>query len=185
VLTQRGIDVEAGIEECELLSLLLVDEPHMGQRFLSMPLIAREFAERKLQGDPDRLLILADLETVRKFGPMSGPAVSPAAQQDQVNRFVAWATSLAQAGTQEDLNKADKALSTLADYWPSAWRHLGVFRRTVGASSDETAYAFRKSCRGGAIQQGSVAGSGASCGEHERSRDTYLESGRCRRGRSC
>jgi tetratricopeptide (TPR) repeat protein len=109
-----------------------------------MPLIAREYAERKLQGDPDRLLIHADLETIKKFGAISAPNLSVATHEKQIARFLEWAKSAAISQSVEERTIADHALERLAEYWPSAWLSLGEFRESSGASVQETDYAYRR-----------------------------------------
>src|SRR5437899_136122 len=63
VLGQRGLDVEAGLEECKRLSMILPNEMLNHQPSYSAPQLARVFGHKKLQGDADRLVIQEDLET--------------------------------------------------------------------------------------------------------------------------
>src|SRR5437660_12123143 len=54
VLGQRGLDVEAGIEECKRLSMILPNAMMNHQPCYSAPQLARVFGHKKLQGDADR-----------------------------------------------------------------------------------------------------------------------------------
>jgi hypothetical protein len=63
-------ELEAAV--CRRLSLIYPMEIPGNQTFYSVPQLARGFAHKKLQGDPDRLVIQQDLATLQKFGVVSG-----------------------------------------------------------------------------------------------------------------
>jgi hypothetical protein len=143
VLGYRGLDAEAGLDECLRLSLLerryfLDDQPAY-----SAPQVARLFAKKKLEGDPDRLLIQEDLATLQKFGvlPTAQPVQIP--QHEVISKFVT--TCLTEVSSdEEDRGRIDGILERLAEIWPDAWIPLARFRSKSGAPSAETEYALRR-----------------------------------------
>ncbi|HZV36805.1 MAG TPA: NB-ARC domain-containing protein [Verrucomicrobiae bacterium] len=143
VLGSRGVDAMAGLEECRRLSLVYQVELPGEQAFYSVPTLARNFAHKKLQGDPDRLVIQQDLATLHKFGvviPMHSGADS---DSKLIAHFVAACFQEITKGN-ENIDRADKLLEALATAWPPGWRKLAQFRRQTGASRDEIGYALRR-----------------------------------------
>jgi hypothetical protein len=143
VLGVRGFDAMAGLEECRRLSLVYQVELPGDQVFYSVPTLARNFAHKKLQGDPDRLVIQQDLATLQKFGVV----MSAQTGTDSESRLIAqFATACFQEINKggENILRADKLLEALAMAWPPGWRKLAQFRRQSGASRDEIGYALRR-----------------------------------------
>jgi hypothetical protein len=143
VLGRHGLDVEGGIEECTRLSLLTSLRFADDQRAFTAPQLARVFGSKKLEGDPDRLLIDEDLEILRRFGvvPVGQPIQIP--EDTAVEQFVTWCVSEA-AQQEEQRNVIDGILETLAELWPRAWLGLADFRRRAGSPREAIEYALRR-----------------------------------------
>ncbi len=93
VLGMRDIDVLAGIEECRRLSLVVEDVLADGQPCFSAPHLARVFGRKKLDGDPDRLVIHEDLETLQRFGTIDASRREQQTHVDQIRPFLDWCLS--------------------------------------------------------------------------------------------
>jgi hypothetical protein len=132
VLGQRGIDVEAGIEECRRLSLITLSELEDGQPCYSAPQLARVFGKKKLDGDPDRLVIQEDIETLQRFG-VASENVSHETQESLILRFVSWCREEAEGADANRIRQLDALLETLAGLWSGGWLHLAHFRQQSGA----------------------------------------------------
>jgi hypothetical protein len=143
VLGLRGIDVDNGLDECLRLSLIYSYDRSDGDRLYYAPELARNFGKKKLEGDPDRLVIQADIEVLRQFGVTADPKIG-GTQSGLINRFVKWCKEEARQGNIERLAQIDTLLETLAGLWPEAWLDLGVFRRQIGASSESIETALRR-----------------------------------------
>lgn len=143
VLGQRRIDVEAGIDECRRLSLITVGELEDGQPCYSAPQLARVFGKKKLEGDPDRLVIQEDIETLQRFGVASENG-SHETQERLILRFVSWCSEEAVAGDANRVSRLDAMLETLACLWPQGWMHLARFRKQTGSSVDLIDQALRR-----------------------------------------
>ena len=143
VLGIRGLDVDAGLDECLRLCLVYYHDRSDGERLYYAPELARNYGKKKLEGDPDRLVIQADLEMLLKFGVTSDPKRA-GAQTSLVNRFIGWCKDEAKHGSSERIAQIDKLLETLANLWPAAWLELGSFRRQAGLDSDSVEAAFRR-----------------------------------------
>jgi len=128
VLGVRGLDVEAGVEECSRLSLIDKGELEDGQPSYSAPQLARVFGRKKLDSDPDRLVIQEDIETIRRFGvlPLTGGKDS---QELAVTRFISSCRDEATGASPERVRRLNALLETLAQLWPSAWLDLARFRK--------------------------------------------------------
>lgn len=144
VLGQRGFDVESGIDECVRLSLverrLFLDD----QPAYVAPQIARLFGRKKLEGDPDRLVILEDLDLLQKFGvvPAAGAVAVP--QSEHLRRFLDWSISQSSTGSASQLRRLDETLELLARVWPEGWLGLARFRQAMGASPESIGLALRR-----------------------------------------
>jgi hypothetical protein len=144
VLGIRGIDAMSGIDECHRLSLIFPEQTPDGQRSYSVPHLARLFGQKKLQGDPDRLVIQEDLVILQKFGALRldrrEESLTPGAL---VNRFVQ--TCFAEIKNGPDATaKADRLLQALANIQPVVWLRLADFRQLVRADSESISYALRR-----------------------------------------
>jgi len=143
VLGVRGLDAEGGIDECRRLSLILATESPGGPPSYSVPQLARAFGQKKLQGDPDRLVIQEDLVTLRRFTSPNYSTHEPDPRQRLVAQFVY--SCMADLDTGPDaVARSDKLLETLASLWPSAWLSLAEFREKSGASNEAIGYALRR-----------------------------------------
>lgn len=139
VLGIRGLDVDGGLEECLRLSLVYYHDRSDNERLYFAPELARNYGRKKLDGDPDRLVIQADLEVLRRFGVSVDPA-RDGAQTKLVNKFIAWCRDEAKAGSPDRVLQIEELLESLANLWPAAWLDLGVFRRQAGRPGVETAF---------------------------------------------
>ena len=143
VLGQRGIDVEAGIEECRRLSLITPSELEDGQPCYSAPQLARVFGKKKLDGDPDRLVIQEDIQTLQRFGVASDNG-GHETQESLILRFVSWCREEASGADANRTMQLDALLETLSYLWPQGWLHLARFRQQSGASADLIDNALRR-----------------------------------------
>jgi hypothetical protein len=144
VLGQRGVDVEAGLEECLRLSLLesrafLDDQPAY-----TAPQVARVFARKKLEGDPDRLVIEQDLAVLQKFGVVSTAQAVQTPQREVLLRFLDAALANVGASDPSELDRLDGILENLAELWPEGWLPLARFRKKRDAQADAIDYALRR-----------------------------------------
>ena len=143
VLGVRGIDAIAGIEECRRLSLVYPMELPGNQMFHSVPTLARGFAGKKLQGDPDRLVIQQDLATLRKFRVISPIPAGDDSESRLIAQFAKACFDEIGKGN-ESVGRADKLLEGLANSWSPGWRKLAEFRRRSGADREAIGYALRR-----------------------------------------
>ncbi|MFZ1085498.1 MAG: NB-ARC domain-containing protein [Terracidiphilus sp.] len=143
VLGQRGVDVEAGLEECLRLSLIQREELQDGQPCYSAPQLARVFGRKKLEGEPDRLVIQEDLETIRKFGVVNESGRGDS-QESQILRFIAWIRTEARSANDEKMDKLDSLLEILATFWPDGWLELAAFRELANKTPESIDSALRR-----------------------------------------
>ena len=107
VLGQRGLDVEAGIEECKRLSMILPNTLMNHQPCYSAPQLARIFGHKKLQGDADRLVIQEDIETLRRFGVIGKSHLEQQTQDDLILQFVNWCMNEASGKDSATISRLD------------------------------------------------------------------------------
>jgi hypothetical protein len=143
VLGQRGLDVEEGLDECTKLSLITEDTMSDGQPCYLAPQLARLFGRKKLDGDSDRLLIQEDLDTIRRFGVLDAQQRNRQSQEDQMKKFIGWCMSN-EVQDVEPVERLDKILESVANFWPSAWLDLAHFRRKYNMGRRQIEYAFRR-----------------------------------------
>lgn len=143
VLGVRGIDVSSGLEECRKLSLVFpIDRPG-GYRCYSSPPLARVFGHKKLQGDPDRLVIQEDLLTVQKFGVLPKTETEGGAQEKLIEKFVQRCVMEGQKDV-EAFARADRLLVAVANLWPRGWLSVAELRERAHAESQSVSYALRR-----------------------------------------
>lgn len=143
VLGIRGIDASTGIEECRRLSLIYLTELPGNQLFYSLPTLARGFAHKKLQGDPDRLVIQQDLITLQKFGVVTSTPAGHDAESGLIAQFLKACFDELGKDSQA-VERADKLLEGLAHSWSLGWRKVAEFRRKSGADRELIGYALRR-----------------------------------------
>jgi hypothetical protein len=144
VLGQRGLDIEAGIEECKRLSMILPNELINHQPCYSSPQLARVFGHKKLQGDVDRLVIQEDIETLRRFGVIGKARLEQQTQDDLILQFVNWCMNEAVGKDSAAIGRLDAILESVANLWPHGWLHLAKFRQSYGADAKQISYALRR-----------------------------------------
>ena len=143
VLGIRGIDAEAGIEECRRLSLVFLVETNNAAPTLSAPQLARRFGQKKLQGDSDRLVIQDDLATLRKFSSTSISIDNVDPKERLIQQFIQSCMNDIGAGA-DAIARGDKLLEGLAALWPDAWLSLADFRVHTNAANEKIEYALRR-----------------------------------------
>lgn len=144
VFSQRGLDVESGVEECVRLSLLVREREATGHAYYVAPQLARVFAKKKLEGDPDRLLILEDLEVLKKFGPVSLRQPEVRTFRAQADTFLSWCNREAQGASGERISQLDRLIQTLANLVPDFWLEVARFRKRNGLPLDSVGEALRR-----------------------------------------
>lgn len=144
VLGSRGVRVEKGLDECSRLSLISSEEASDGQLLYFAPELARGYGKKKLSGDPDKLVIQADLESLRRFGVTSNSDHS-STQKITIDRFIASFRDETKIATLERKIEIDRVLETLASLWKDAWLELAKYRRQIGASTESIEAALRRS----------------------------------------
>jgi hypothetical protein len=142
VLGPRGIDVEAGLEECARASLLVETARIGDHRCFEAPQLARVFGKKKLTGDPDRLVIEEDLDLLRGFGDMELDNRQGRTFEDQVGRFIRWAHS--PEAVTDDSSRVENMLEVLASLWPDAWLALSEYRYERRYPREDVEYAARR-----------------------------------------
>lgn len=145
VLGDLDFDVEAGIDECLRLSLINRDYLLDGQPCYSAPLLARLFGQKKLIGDPDKLILQSHLDTIRRFGVVDVHSLHRYKQQDLTEQFISWCCdpkNIAEGPVEK--GKLDRILASLAELWPVGWLALARYRQASGASSSEIQNALRR-----------------------------------------
>lgn len=141
VLGVRGIVAESGIEECSRLSLIFANELPGGHICYSAPQLARLFGKKKLQGDPDRLVIQDDLVTLQKFGVVQKPRTET--REKLIERFID-NCFYDVSQSPENISKSDKMLEALASIWPQGWLKLAEYRIWIKADDQSISYALRR-----------------------------------------
>jgi len=144
VTGQRRIDVEAGIEECLRFSLLTRHELADGQFCYAAPELARLFARKKLEGDPDRLVIEEDLQVLRQFGTIKASEVSAGTIEEVTQTFLDWCLAVGRSSAGEQLVRLDATMVRVAELWPKAWLKVAELRRTMRFGEEKVSYAFRR-----------------------------------------
>ena len=145
IVGQRNLDVEEGIEECTRLSLLSRIDYLDGQPAYIAPQVARVFAQKKLEGDPDRLVIQEDLAIMQQFGVLPTSQQIQIPQEESIRRFINWCMSQSNAADKDKLSQIDATLEILAGLWPEAWINVAAFRQQHNFGREQIEYALRRS----------------------------------------
>jgi hypothetical protein len=143
VLGDLDLDVEAGIDECLRLSLVNRDYLMDGHPCYTAPLLARLFGQKKLLGDPDRLVIQEQLETIRRFGVVDAHSLHRRDQDELTEQFVEWCCN-PDTSRAIDPDKLDRILQSLAEMWPAGWLALARFRERRGFPRMSVEQALRR-----------------------------------------
>jgi hypothetical protein len=144
VLGRRLPEVEAGVEECVRLSLVARDEMVDGQACYAAPSLARLFGQKKLQGDPDRLILQEDLVTLRHFGVIDTKARERVGQEELIRQFIDWCKSETRPPIKANLVEIEHLVEAVAELWPSAWLELAEIRERIGRPTESVEYALRR-----------------------------------------
>ncbi len=144
ILGVRGIDAVSGIEECKRLSLIQEIGNDGDVRLYTVPVLARSFANKKLQGDPDRLIIQQDLSIIQKSGFQSSSLPPKDQTESFVKKFILICNHEAKTNP-GSINKYDQLLEVLAQSWPLGWLNLADFRTQFSLGIEKIQYALRRS----------------------------------------
>jgi len=144
VLLPQGINVEAGIDHCRRLSL--IQEQRLGDDSIAYvaPPVARVFAEKKLAGDPDRLVVHEDLGLLRRFAPIDPRAKQQISEDFVVDRFLRWCMSDGLHLEEKPKQALMRALESLSEQRPRAWLTLANFRKLAAFDEELISYALRR-----------------------------------------
>ncbi len=140
----RGLDAERGMEECLRLSLLSRYELADESMSLSAPELARHFGRKKLEGDPDRLLIKEDLELIQSFGPLHVDQVGRTTIDSLIDKLHQKAMEAAERGDSSAIARFDSILVHTAELHPAAWLRVAEFRQTTKATAEQIDEALRR-----------------------------------------
>lgn len=142
VLGGRELNAERGLQQCVRLSLLQQHELPDGSFCYTCPELARLFAKKKRESDPDRLLLEEDLETLQTFG---GLGASPSnAGSVKVLDFLFGRSDRRVRACPEECDEVDELLLRVAELDGRAWSRLARFRRTFSRPSVDISYAYRR-----------------------------------------
>jgi tetratricopeptide (TPR) repeat protein len=142
ILSQRGIDVEKGIDECDRMSLILTDSSAHRQPYYSAPKLAHSFGRKKLKGDPDSALLQQELEALHAFGNSDSALRASSARDTEMQRFIGWCNEEA-AKRSHKIEYLNRLLESASSFWPKAWLELGKFRIRYGIA-EGVAYALQR-----------------------------------------
>jgi len=143
VVGMRDIDVESGIDECLRLSLINRHELSDGTFCYSVPELAHLFAKKKLDGDPDRLLILEDMSLLQQFGQIKPSELSEKNIGDILSKFMVHSSELAYANLDQRL-KLESIMVRVSELWPNGWLYLADYKKRAKAPKEDIGYALRR-----------------------------------------
>jgi len=144
VLLPRGVDVDGGLDQCKRLSLLHEVQLADGAVALVAPPLARAFAEKKLTGDPDRLLIEEDIQLARLFGPFDVRQASKVSSDVVIDRFLRWCMTEVPLTDERRLAAIISTLEALSEIRPRVWLALAEFRKKYSWDQSAVSYALRR-----------------------------------------
>ena len=87
VLGVKGVDAESGLEECLRLSLITSVDLSGELRCFTALQFARVFGQKKLNGDPDKLVTQENLLDIQKFGVLGSITADQNAKGSCINNF--------------------------------------------------------------------------------------------------
>lgn len=141
---RQGVDIEQGLEECVRLSLLVEDQLADGTPCYWAPQLARIFAQKKLDGDPERLAFQVAVESLRRFGALSPARATQRTQEQVVQEYMRWAFTQVTCLDSDELQQLDQSLVRIAEAYPNAWHDVVRFRQARSAPPSDISYAFRR-----------------------------------------
>ncbi len=144
VLGQRNLDAEEGLEECVRLSLLTRYELADDSYCYGAPELARIFARKKLDGDPDRLLVQEDMEVLQGFGPLKAEDASTVSIGELIDKYLNRCIREATSIEPDSQHRLDSILSSIAELWPAAWLKVSEYRRVTKSDPNDIRYALRR-----------------------------------------
>jgi tetratricopeptide (TPR) repeat protein len=135
VLGKRGFEVLDAVDECVRLALIERGALKGGDPCYSSPKLARQFASRKLTGDPDRLMVQGDLDELRSFGVISITGEKPSYAEIMTD-YERYCISRARQAPMAERKAIAETLERIANYWTEAWLILADFQAKAGFSQD-------------------------------------------------
>ena len=143
VLADREYDAERALNTCLKLSLLSSSELPDGTYSYSCPELARIFAKKKRESDPDRLLLEEDLQKLRGFGTLSDSVILSGGAEMFIKQFVIKSFQKAESDS-SSIDQIDSTMVRIAEIDGRAWAGVAHFRRKFSSSRKDVAYAFRR-----------------------------------------
>lgn len=141
---RRGWRLDGVLEELDRFSLVdLVNEPF--GNWVSLPLVTRRFAQKKLIGDDRESLIHEDAKLVRDVRPLSHESPHQAVGYARaVSRLLA---DIARGTSKEAVERSallESVLESLAESSPEIWSFIARWRRDVGKKPKLVREAFKR-----------------------------------------
>lgn len=140
----RSLDAERGIDECLRLSLLSRHDLADDRMSLSAPELARHFGRKKLEGDPDRLLIKEDLELIQAFGAVQIGQAARLTVDTSIDKLYAKAIEAAERADRSTVARFDSILTHTAELHPAAWLRVAEFRQKLNKTYEQIDEALRR-----------------------------------------
>jgi hypothetical protein len=97
-----------------------------------------------MDGDPDRLLIIEDLEAIRAFGALQLDQAKNKSVASLVKEFTRHCFEKLATADQQKLAQLNSHLTRIAEEWSEAWVDVARFRQAIGMSAQEVDFALRK-----------------------------------------
>lgn len=144
ILGLRGIDVEAGLRDCIKRSLINEQELSDGEYCYFSPELARIFAKKKIEGDPDRFAIIEDQNYLRGFGIIKHDDISKTNRDNLIHKFICYLIEKSHQAPLDELKKNDELLVNIAEEWPKIWLEVVNFRKQFHFDNDAISYALRR-----------------------------------------
>ncbi len=133
--SEERIPVQEAVDELERFSFVEVLESEAdGHLFVTVPLAAALFGQRRLVVSPDRAAVDADVQMLREFGAAQWTDVQRGIGPRVLKMFRHVASEI-QAGRAR-LVDAEPMLQFLARKWPPAWFHLSTLRGEASRGAD-------------------------------------------------
>jgi hypothetical protein len=144
VLSRHNFDSEAGLEECVRLSLLTTDMMVDGDPCYYAPQLARVFAKKKLDGDPDKLGILEDIQMIQHFGVLGTESLKRTGQAEVIQNYIRWVQAEAKTSSAGRRQQLGSCLEAVAGMYPAAWLEVAKYWELHSPNQTKTLEALRR-----------------------------------------
>lgn len=132
---EERIPVQEAVEELERYSFIEVLESEADKHlFVTVPLAAALFGQRRLVVSPDRAAVDADVQMLREFGAVQRTGVQHGVGPRILRMFKHIASEIQANRTR--LADVEPMLQFLARKWPPAWIHLATLRGEASKGCD-------------------------------------------------